>query len=75
LDLIHLHKVASNVKNFSQNTSLHLAPVIFRKLTDAGQLANSQLHPEGPETSQLDQGFPWFSLIPEQMLSWYPNST
>jgi hypothetical protein len=22
-----------------------------------------------------DQGFPWFSLVPEQMLSWYPNST
>jgi hypothetical protein len=33
------------------------------------------LHPEGPATGQLDQGFPWFSLIPEQMLSWYPNST
>jgi hypothetical protein len=33
------------------------------------------LHPEGPATSQLDQGFPWFSLIPQQMLSWYPNST
>jgi hypothetical protein len=33
------------------------------------------LHPEGPSTSQLDEGFPWFSLVPEQMLSWYPNST
>jgi hypothetical protein len=33
------------------------------------------LHPEGPATGQLDQGFPWFSLVPEQMLSWYPNST
>jgi hypothetical protein len=33
------------------------------------------LHPEGPETGQIDQGFPWFSLVPEQMLSWYPNST
>jgi hypothetical protein len=33
------------------------------------------LHPEGPATGQLDQGFPWFSLLPEQMLSWYPNST
>jgi hypothetical protein len=28
-------------------------------------------HPEGPATGQLDQGFPWFSLVPEQMLSWY----
>jgi hypothetical protein len=27
------------------------------------------LHPEGPATGQLDQGFPWFSLVPEQMLS------
>jgi hypothetical protein len=33
------------------------------------------LHPEGPATGQLDQGFPWFSLVSEQMLSWYPNST
>jgi hypothetical protein len=33
------------------------------------------LHLEGPATGQLDQGFPWFSLVPEQMLSWYPNST
>jgi hypothetical protein len=27
------------------------------------------LHPEGPATGHLDQGFPWFSLVPEQMLS------
>jgi hypothetical protein len=26
------------------------------------------LHPEGPATGQLDSGFPWFSLVPEQML-------
>jgi hypothetical protein len=26
-------------------------------------------------SGQLDQGFPWFSLVPEHMLSWYPNST
>jgi hypothetical protein len=35
----------------------------------------ASLHPEGPATGQLDQAFPWFSLVPEQMLSWYPNST
>jgi hypothetical protein len=33
------------------------------------------LHPEGPAAGQLDRGFPWFSLVPEQMLRWYPNST
>jgi hypothetical protein len=42
---------------------------------NAGLLARSQLHSEGPATGQIDQGFPWFSLAPEQMLSWYPNST
>jgi hypothetical protein len=35
----------------------------------------TSLDPEGPATGQLDQGFPWFSSVPEQMLSWYPNST
>jgi hypothetical protein len=39
---------------------------------NAGLLARSQLLPEGPATGQLDQGFPWFSLVPKQMLSWYP---
>jgi hypothetical protein len=33
------------------------------------------LHLVGPATDQLDQGFPWFFLVPEQMLNWYPNST
>jgi hypothetical protein len=33
------------------------------------------LHPKGPATGQLDQGFLRVSLVPEQMLSWYPNST
>jgi hypothetical protein len=33
------------------------------------------LNPGGPAAGQLDQGFPWFSLVPEQMLSWYPNAT
>jgi hypothetical protein len=31
------------------------------------------LHPEGPAPLQLDQGFLWFSFVPDQMLSWYPN--
>jgi hypothetical protein len=31
------------------------------------------LHPEGPATGQLDHGFPWLSLVPEQMLSWFPK--
>jgi hypothetical protein len=33
------------------------------------------LHPDGPATGQLGQGFPWFSFVPEQMLIWYQNST
>jgi hypothetical protein len=31
------------------------------------------LHPGGPATGQLDRGFPWFSSILEQMLTWYPE--
>jgi hypothetical protein len=42
---------------------------------NAGLLARSPLHSEGPATGQLDQGFQWFSLVPEQMLSLYPNAT
>jgi hypothetical protein len=30
------------------------------------------LYPEGPATGNLDQGFPWFSSIPEQILSCPP---
>jgi hypothetical protein len=33
------------------------------------------LHPEGPATSQLDQDFPWFSLVSDHVLCWYPNAT
>jgi hypothetical protein len=32
------------------------------------------LHPEGLATGQLDQGFPWFSLVQEQIMRWYQNS-
>jgi hypothetical protein len=31
-------------------------------------------HPESPASGQIDQSFPWFSSVLEQMLSWYPNS-
>jgi hypothetical protein len=46
-----------------------------RKNTTAKIRTNVSLRPEGPVPGQIDQGFPWFSLVPEQMLSWYPNST
>jgi hypothetical protein len=32
------------------------------------------LHPEGLATGQLDGGFPWISLLREQVLGWCPNS-
>jgi hypothetical protein len=31
------------------------------------------LHPEGPETGQLDKGFPWFSLVQEQTAELVPK--
>jgi hypothetical protein len=45
------------------------------RVFNAGLLARSQFHPEGLTTGQLDQGYPWFSLVSEKMLSWYPNFT
>jgi hypothetical protein len=33
------------------------------------------LHPESPATRHFNEGFPWFSSVLQQMLSWYPNST
>jgi hypothetical protein len=44
------------------------------RVFNAGLLARSQFASGRSATGQLDQGFPWFSLVPEQMLSWYPNS-
>jgi hypothetical protein len=38
-----------------------------------GHCLEASVHPKGSATGQLDHGFPWFSLVPEQMLSWYPN--
>jgi hypothetical protein len=40
---------------------------------NAGLLARSQLHLEGPATGQLDQGFPWFSLVPVQIAELVPK--
>jgi hypothetical protein len=31
------------------------------------------MQPEGPTTGHIDYGFPWFSSVLEQMLSWYRN--
>jgi hypothetical protein len=58
-----------------ENETAQIETSVRARVSNAGLLDRSQLHPEGPETGQLDQGFPWFSLVPEQMLSWYPNST
>jgi hypothetical protein len=33
------------------------------------------MHPDGPATGRLDQSFPWFPSVLEQMLSLYPKST
>jgi hypothetical protein len=33
------------------------------------------LRPEGPATGQLDQGFPWFSSVLEQIVNWESNFT
>jgi hypothetical protein len=38
-----------------------------------GRVFHAGLLAEGPATGQCNQGFPCFSSILEQMLSWHPN--
>jgi hypothetical protein len=38
-------------------------------------LAEVSLHTEGPAISQVEQGFPWFSSVLDQMLSWFSNAS
>jgi hypothetical protein len=45
------------------------------RVLNARLLAKNQFAAGRSSTGQLNQRFPWFSLVPEQMLSWYPNST
>jgi hypothetical protein len=34
-----------------------------------------RLHPKGPALGQIDRDSPWFSLVSEQTLNWYSDST
>jgi hypothetical protein len=58
-----------------KNTTAQTWTIVRARLFNAGLLAKVSLHLEGLATGQLDQGFPWLSLVPGQMLSLYPNST
>jgi hypothetical protein len=58
-----------------EGTAIQFSPILGFAYSFPDFWLEVSLHPEGPASGQLDQGFPWFSLIPEQMLSWYPNST
>jgi hypothetical protein len=40
---------------------------------NVGPLTAVSARQEGPATGQLDQGFPWFYSVLEQMLSWNQN--
>jgi hypothetical protein len=48
-----------------------------KEKTQIGSSVRTRIFKAGllARTGQLDQSFPWFSLVPEQMLCWYPNST
>jgi hypothetical protein len=60
-------------KTKKNNTTAQIGTNVRVRGFNAGLLDRSQLHSECRETGQFDEGFPWFSLVPEQMLSWYRN--
>jgi hypothetical protein len=64
-----------HIKIFVTTTCKFFSNKAAALVFNAGLLTRSHLHPEGPANGKLDQGFPWFSLVPEQMLSWCSNST
>jgi len=46
---------------------------VSQRLRNTGLEVSTQAHV--PATGHLDQDFPWFPSVLEQMLSWYPKRT
>jgi hypothetical protein len=74
--------IQTYIKNCKKCNHVYLTKATAQPGTDArvrvfsaGLLARSQFASGRSCDGELDQGLSWFSLVPEQMLSWYPNST
>jgi hypothetical protein len=55
-----------------ENTTTQIGTIVMARGCNAGLLARSQFA-SGRSCDRPTRS--WFSLVPEQMLSWYPNST
>jgi hypothetical protein len=61
-------RVVENRGNLLNNVSAQIGRATRACRLEVGR------HQEDPATGELDQGFPWFYSVLEQMLSWYSNS-
>jgi hypothetical protein len=71
----NLLKKKGGKKERKKNTTAQIGTNVRVRGLKARLLARSQFASGRSCGQPTDQGFPWFSLVPEQMLSWYPNFT
>jgi hypothetical protein len=67
--------ISNKRKKKEKGKRAQIGTSVRARVFNVGLLTRCQLHREGLATGQLDQAFPWLSLVPEQILSWYLNST
>jgi hypothetical protein len=67
--------VKTTCKYFLRKEKTQMGTRVRARVFNAGLLARSHFASRRPCDRPTRSRFPWFSLVPEQMLCWYPNST